>query len=119
VKLSTAVAILVFVFSLSLTAPGRGEASHVPSARPLSVEQKRKNAIRTVFGKHGTAAIRVARCESMLRPDARNGQFRGVFQMGYAERRRFGHGPGVWAQARAARRYFDYAKGWGPWSCKP
>ena len=82
---------------------------------------ERKCIVRVVFGRrHGRDAVRVAWCESRLDPRAVNGQFRGVFQMGAAERRRYGHGPTVAAQSWAARRYF-VASGsdWSPWSCKP
>lgn len=96
---------------------GRGVARIAP--RP-KIFQRRANVIRSVFGAHGADAVRVARCESgpLLDPRAKNGQYRGTFQMGYAERRRFGHGPGVRQQALAARRYFVLA-GWNPWSCRP
>jgi hypothetical protein len=64
------------------------------------------------------AALTVARCESSLNPRARNGQYRGIFQMGSAERARFGHSRFALGQARAALRYWRLA-GWAPWSCKP
>lgn len=88
------------------------------TARPQNLVQRRMNVIRSVFGVHGAAAVRVARCESgpLLDPRARNGRYLGTFQMGDAERRRFGHGPGVRHQALAAWRYFRLA-GWRPWSC--
>lgn len=82
---------------------------------------RRARTIRRVFGKrYGAQAVRVARCESGLRPWARNGQFQGLFQMGKAERSRYGHGRGAYRQALAARRYFTASgKDWSPWSCKP
>lgn len=52
--------------------------------------------------------------------DAINGQYRGCFQMGESERAIYGHGPGTWAQARAAYEYWDEeGRDWSPWSCKP
>lgn len=83
-----------------------------------TIFQRRANVIRSVFGVHGADAVRVARCESgpLLDPRAKNGQYVGTFQLGYAERRRFGHGPGVRQQALAAWRYFRLA-GWRPWAC--
>lgn len=77
--------------------------------------------IRRIFGKrYGVAAVKVARCESSLDPAARNGQYRGLFQMGSAERAAYGHGSTARAQARAARRYFNATgRDWSPWSCKP
>lgn len=65
------------------------------------------------------AALNVAWCESGLRPWAKNGQYRGIFQMGSYERGRFGHSSrNVWVQARAARKYFLRSH-WHPWECKP
>jgi hypothetical protein len=77
-------------------------------------------AICKVFGPHCSEALRVSRCESGLRTDARNGQYLGLFQMGSKERRLFGHGPTAIEQVKAAHRYF-VASGlsWRPWSCKP
>jgi hypothetical protein len=73
-----------------------------------------------VFGRYAAEALAVARCESGLSPSAQSGQYRGLFQMGAAERSRYGHGPSPYAQAKAAHRYFvDSGRGWGPWSCKP
>jgi hypothetical protein len=73
-----------------------------------------------IFGPDCTAAVRVARCESGLRTDAVNGQYLGLFQMGWNERRLFGHGPTAEAQARAALRYFIVSgRDWSPWSCRP
>lgn len=83
-----------------------------------SSQQRRIAAIHHVFGASGHDAVRVARCESGLRPWARNGQYLGMFQMGSSERRRFGHGTNAWQQARAAYRYYRLA-GWRPWQCKP
>lgn len=78
------------------------------------------NTIRCVFGGAGSAAVRVARCESGLSTSATNGQYRGLFQMGSSERATYGHGSTALAQSRAARRYF-VASGsdWSPWACKP
>ena len=61
-------------------------------------------------------ALAVAWCESRLDPRARNGQYLGTFQMGAAERARFGHGRTVETQARAALRYYRVS-GWRPWAC--
>lgn len=71
--------------------------------------------IRAVFGPAGAKAVAVARCESRFRTNARNGQYRGIFQMGRAERARFGHGPDALTQIRAAKSYFDVS-GWRPWA---
>jgi len=86
-----------------------------------ATQQRRVYAIRKTFGpKYAAAAIRVARCESGINPHAVNGQYRGAFQMGKHERKTYGHGSGVWQQARAARRYFNATgRDWSPWDCKP
>lgn len=90
-------------------------------AEGLTAEQRRaKRAIKDVFpDRHEDDAVAVAWCESRLDPDARNGQFRGVLQMGAWERRTFGHGPGAYAQARAALKYFRVTgSDWSPWACR-
>lgn len=76
----------------------------------------------------GNEAIEVAKCEAASywsegRPqEARNGQYRGMFQMGSDERKKWGHGLDPWKQAFAAHRYF-IASGsdWSPWDprCRP
>ena len=79
-----------------------------------------KQAICQVFRRYCGDAVDVAWCESRLRPTAQNGQYLGLFQMGYTARRRFGHGHTPRAQAIAAHRYFVYSgRDWSPWSCKP
>jgi len=90
--------------------------------RRLEAELARspKKAICHVFGRHCAQALQVARCESGYRTVARNGQYRGLFQMGSSERQLFGHGESALVQARAAYRYFVRSgKDWSPWSCKP
>lgn len=74
-----------------------------------------------VFGdRHCDDALRVSWCESRWNVNARNGQYRGTFQMGSWERRTFGHGPDAYSQARAAYRYFvRTGRDWSPWECKP
>jgi hypothetical protein len=77
-------------------------------------------AIAAYFGPYTSEAVRVARCESSLRVDARNGQYLGLFQMGAWARARYGHGRGARAQSRAAFRYFVASgRTWGPWACRP
>lgn len=74
-----------------------------------------------VFGdRYCGQALRVAWCESRLDTRARNGQYLGLFQMGFSERRRYGHGSDALTQSRAAFKYFVASgKDWSPWSCKP
>jgi hypothetical protein len=79
-----------------------------------------KQAICQVFRRYCHDAVDVAWCESRLRPTAQNGEYLGLFQMGYMERRLFGHGPSPHAQALAAHKYFVYSgRDWSPWTCKP
>lgn len=76
-------------------------------------------AIRAVFGRFASEAIKIAWCESRLVTTARNGQYLGLFQMGSHERGLFGHGSSAHAQARAAHRYFVRSgRDWSPWSCR-
>jgi hypothetical protein len=93
------------------------------SARSLAALKRLRprQAICRVFeSRYCGEALRVARCESRLRTDASNGQYRGLFQMGSSERRRFGHGRTAIQQARAAHRYFVLSgRDWSPWTCKP
>ena len=87
-------------------------------ARPSST--KTALVICDVFSdKYCGQALRVGYCESGLRTTARNGQYLGIFQMGRAERRRYGHGSTARIQARAAYRYFVASgRDWSPWSCR-
>ena len=79
-----------------------------------------KAAICEVFERDCGDAVAVAWCESHLQTTAQNGQYLGMFQMGVAERRLFGHGQSALEQARAAYRYFVRSgRDWSPWSCKP
>ena len=80
-----------------------------------------KVAICDVFGRRYCGqALDVAWCESRHSTRAQNGQYQGLFQMGWYERRLFGHGSTARQQARAAHRYFIRSgRDWSPWSCKP
>jgi hypothetical protein len=79
-----------------------------------------KVAICNVFGRYCREALAVAWCESRHSTTAQNGQYLGLFQMGWNERRLFGHGSSARAQAVAAHRYFVLSgRDWSPWSCKP
>lgn len=79
-----------------------------------------QRAICYYFGPYCSQAMRVAGCESGYSPWATNGQYLGLFQMGDSERRTYGHGNNVWAQAKAAYKYFVASgRDWSPWSCKP
>jgi hypothetical protein len=85
-----------------------------------TLQARAKPIICQVFGRYCHEALRVSWCESRHYKWAQNGQYHGLFQMGYWERRRYGDAPGAWAQARAAHRYFVASgRDWSPWSCKP
>jgi hypothetical protein len=92
------------------------------SARRLAVAKPEtpQHVICRIFGPYCGEALRVSECESQFRTDAQNGQYLGLFQMGTAERRIFGHGASAEEQAKAAHRYFlASGRDWSPWSCKP
>jgi hypothetical protein len=79
-----------------------------------------KVAICAIFKHYCAQAVDVAWCESRLSTRAENGQYLGLFQMGYTARRLFGHGASALAQSVAAHRYFVHSgRDWSPWSCKP
>ena len=98
-------------------------AGPTASAYGPEVERKQakaKVAICKTFGRYCQQALRVSWCESRWYVHATNGQYLGLFQMGSYARSAFGHGPGAWAQARAAYRYFVASgRDWSPWACKP
>ena len=81
-----------------------------------------ERAIQTTWpGRLHRAALNVAWCESSGRASARNGQYRGHFQMGRTEWAQFGAGNPYDASdnAAAAYRYFRAAGSWRPWQCQP
>lgn len=96
----------------------------ITPARAATPKQNAINAIRAVFGKYASQAIRVAYCETggTFSLNATNGQYRGLFQMGSWERATYSRGRYSTAldQTMAAWRYFA-ATGydWSPWECKP
>jgi hypothetical protein len=113
VSLATIASVFVLLATLLFTTDANAESYR-------SSRWYRASIIKAVFGPYGGEALRVARCESNLNPKARNGQYRGVFQMGHNERKTYGHGPGVWAQSFAAYRYFVRSgRDWSPWACRP
>lgn len=104
---------------LSIFIGGTGQAA-LSNDRIESQQARAKVIICKVFGPYCREALRVSWCESKWYVWAGNGQYLGLFQMGSSERRIYGHGPGAWKQARAAKRYFIRSgRNWGPWSCKP
>lgn len=75
-----------------------------------------EDMIREVFGPNGEKAVKVARCESTMRTNAKSGQYLGLFQMGANERADYGHGPDAVTQVLAAHALF-LDRGWQPWAC--
>lgn len=114
----TFVVMLLSFLGQALAAPDPADAKLRHACRQPAQLDRTRCIIRLVFGANGEAAINVAWCESRLNHRASNGQYLGLFQMGAAERARYGHGRTVLAQARAAQRYYRDA-GWRPWTCKP
>jgi hypothetical protein len=100
---------------------GTGQAALGGDAHRIENQQARaKVIICKVFGPYCQQALSVSWCESKWYVWAGNGQYLGLFQMGYYARSKYGHGSGAWKQSKAAFRYFvDSGKDWSPWSCKP
>lgn len=110
--MARAILLVAFVFLLV--------ASPVSADRISEQQARAKPIICKTFGSYCSEALAVSWCESKWYVWAGNGQYKGLFQMGSSERARYGHGPGAWAQSRAAYRYFvDSGRDWSPWSCKP
>jgi hypothetical protein len=104
----------------------------VPRLSSSHWQPGRHNAIHAIqlsFGPDWRDAVNVSHCEAGAyhwqrtgRPqDSGNGQYLGLFQMGRWARATFGHGPGVWAQAKAAAANFrSNGRSWrGQWECQP
>jgi len=111
IAIKNLLAIIAFIIALGIAAAN----AEGYSARPVPL------IICDVFGhRHCADALEVSWCESRFATDARNGQYRGIFQMGSWERRTFGHGSSAYEQARAAERYFiRTGRDWSPWECRP
>lgn len=67
---------------------------------------------------NGRKAYAVARCESKYNRWARNGIYKGLWQLGSLERQRCGQtlGRDPWSQARAAYCWWKLTS-WGSWAC--
>ena len=117
-RVVTILTVLIIIFS------GTGQAAlaneSVNTHRIEKQQAQAKIIICKVFGPYCKQALNVSWCESKWYIWAQNGQYLGLFQMGSWERRTYGHGPGSWAQARAALRYFIASgRDWSPWECNP
>jgi hypothetical protein len=82
------------------------------------------------LGLSATSATNVGWCESRLRPRARNGPYRGVYQIGPVwsswwrrfpfVRRAFDLRPSVWnARSNVIIALARARGGWSPWTCDP
>lgn len=106
--------VIVVIFAIG-TAPADSSPNRI-----AAMQLRAKPIICKVFGPYCKQALRVSWCESRHYKWAVNGQYRGIWQMGEWERKTYGHGPGAWAQTRAAWRYFVASgRDWSPWECKP
>lgn len=74
-------------------------------------------ALHHFWGAHWREAAIVSFGEGSWSPWAHNGQYLGTFQMGSAERARYGQGSSLWAQAKAAFAYYDSDHSWSHWDC--
>ena len=92
------------------------KAESTPTTVSSSQYQQTMRAVCFYFKSNCTEAMKIVKCETggSYSPWSANGQYLGIFQMGSQERRNYGHGNNVWAQAKAAYAYFKDA-GWHPW----
>lgn len=118
-----AVAITVSGGSLSSTTPSAQAMRRVRAPYPhVGAAPGMEAAVRAAFPANlRRAALNVAWCESRGKANARNGQYKGHFQIGRQEWAKFGKGGNPYNgyhNAAAAYRYYKVA-GWGPWECRP
>ena len=118
-RLRTKLALLNLVVTILILlafAVSNARADAPPADRNAAV-------IGSVFGpRYAEDAVSVSYCESRLTTTARNGQYRGLFQVSRHWRHTIpGFGPSARAQARHARRVFErVGRRWSPtWSCRP
>jgi hypothetical protein len=99
-----------------LVALGGAAGQTAQASMNRSLYQQAQRAVCFYFKKNCATAMKIVKCETggSYTPWSANGQYLGIFQMGSYERRTFGHGGNVWAQAKAAYAYFKVA-GFGPW----
>ncbi len=117
------IAIVAQLVAAANPAPEVAEEPEAPAPSGGSVE----DAIAASFGDRYDKAIRVARCESSLNPDAvsRGGGNYGLFQINRVHQGMVESMGYSWDQildpyvnAAVARNIFDSAGGWGPWGCR-
>lgn len=68
----------------------------------------------------GAQAFTIVSCETgytySLTAGIGKHSYWGLFQMGKSERKKYGFAISPWAQATAAKKYYD-DRGWRPWDC--
>lgn len=117
-------ALLLAALGAACLPPG---PSAPPDARPCTETVSVDGAIDCAFAELGLQrqdeAHRVASCESGKNPYATNGQYRGLFQLGYAYNATIAfYGGDVfdpYTNAQAARDSVKNNGGWVRWQCQP
>lgn len=117
------IAVCALFAALPAAAAEAGGMRYVRAPYPrMGTAPTMEAAIRITWPDHlERQALNVAWCESRGKASARNGQYRGHFQMGRREWARYGAGNPYNAvdNAAAAYRYFRSAGSWRPWECQP
>jgi hypothetical protein len=117
---------LLTAITLGAVAVAEGEAAAMRRVRApyprMGTAPGLEAAIRANWPAHlHRQALNVGWCESRGKANARNGQYRGIFQMGRREWATYGRGGNPFNShhnAAAAYRYYKVA-GWRPWECRP
>jgi hypothetical protein len=104
--------------TVALSAVLGGAAGSTAQASKQTQYDVTRNAVCHFFkGSLCDTAMKIVKCETggTYTPWSANGQYLGIFQMGSSERRQFGHGNNVWAQAKAAYAYYSAGHSFDPW----
>jgi hypothetical protein len=124
-SIAFAVVSLVAAGAVTLvSSPAEARMRYVRAPYPGSgTAPSMESAIQATWPSHlHRQALNVAWCESRGRASARNGQYKGHFQMGKSEWRKYGNGSpfNPVSNSAAAYRYYRAAgKSWRPWQCQP
>jgi hypothetical protein len=123
-RVAVAVALLLAVLAAFIPLQAEGRMRYVRAPYPgRGTSPSLERTIRATWPPHlHRQALNVAWCESRGRASARNGQYKGHFQMGRAEWRKYGSGSpfNPIGNSAAAYRYYRAAgKSWRPWQCQP
>lgn len=106
------------LLALMVIAVGVSSVSAAAATSNRSAYAAARAAVCHYFGANCGMAMQIVNCETggTYTPWASNGQYLGMFQMGSAARKQYGHGSNVWAQAKAAFALFR-DRGFEPWLC--